>query len=88
MSENAAYKERVRRELGEFKRWAEEANMQAHLAKAEASAELRRLWMETEQNLAKLESKLEDLETDVDEGLQGALDSLRAGWNKLKSLRG
>lgn len=83
-----SYKDKVRAELSDFKRWAEEANMQVHLAKAEASAELRKLWMETEQNLAKLESKLEDLEADVDEGVEDALDSLRAGWDKLKSLRG
>ncbi len=83
-----SYRDKVRAELSDFKRWAEEANMQAHLAKAEASAELRKLWMETEQNLAKLESKLEDLEADVDDGVEGALDSLRAGWDKLKSLRG
>lgn len=83
-----SYKEKVRSELGEFKRWAEEANLQARLAKSEASAELRKLWMETEQNLAKLEAKLEDLETEVDEGVESVLGSLRAGWDKLKSHRG
>jgi len=82
-----SYKDKVRSELEEFKRWAEEANMQAHLAKAEAGAELRKLWMQAEQDIAKLESRLEDLETEVDEGVQGALDSLRSGWDKLKSRR-
>jgi hypothetical protein len=81
-------KERALQELAGVKSWAAEATFQAHLAKSEASSELRKVWMETEQNIAKLEARLEDLGGEADEAAQKLLDGIKDGWSKLKSSRG
>ncbi len=80
-------KERVEKELAAAKSWATEASFQAKLAKAEASSELRKVWMETEQNIAKLEARLEDLGGEADEAAQKLLDGIKDGWAKLKAAK-
>jgi hypothetical protein len=80
-------KERALKELAGVKTWAAEASFQAQLAKAEASSELRKVWMETEQNIAKLEARLEDLGSEADEATHKLLESLKDGWSKLKASR-
>jgi hypothetical protein len=80
-------RERVEKELKNAKEWAADAEFQARLAKAEAGSELRKVWMETEQRMAKLEARLEDLGGEADEAAQKLLDSIKDGWAKLKSQR-
>jgi len=80
-----ALKNQINQELTELKAWASEAGFQARLAKAEAGSELRKLWMETEQNIAKLEARLEKAGDDADEAIDGMLVGLKNGWTKLKS---
>jgi hypothetical protein len=81
------FKDRVEKELKGVKSWATEAEFQARLAKAEASSELRKIWMETEQNIAKLEGRMGDLGDEADEAAQKLLDRVKEGWSKLKSAR-
>jgi len=78
-------KERVEKELAGMKSWASEAGFQARLAKAEASSELRKAWMEAEQNMAKLEARLEDLGGEADEAAQKLYEDVKARWAKLKA---
>jgi hypothetical protein len=79
-----ALKERVNEELTELKALAADANFQARLAKAEASSELRKLWMETEQNIAILEARLEKLGDDADDAVDNLLVKVKDGWTKLR----
>jgi hypothetical protein len=72
-----SFKEKVQKELEGFKSWAQEANMQAHLAKSEVSAELRTAWMEAEQHVAKLEAKLGDLSEDADDAVSKLVSALK-----------
>lgn len=81
------FKDRVEKELKGVKSWATDAGFQARLAKAEASSELRKIWMETEQNIAKLEGRMDDLGDEADEAAQRLLDRVKEGWSKLKSAR-
>jgi guanylate kinase len=80
-------KERVEQELAQARSWAAEASFQAQLAKAEASSELRRIWMETEQNMAKLEARLENLGEEADDAAQKLMENIKEGWAKLKAPR-
>lgn len=80
-------RERVEKEMASAKAWANDAGFQARLAKSEASSELRKVWMETEQNMAKLEARVKDLGGEADEAAQKLLDSIKDGWAKLRSSR-
>jgi len=80
-------RERVEKELATAKSWATEASFQAQLAKAEASSELRKIWMETEQNMAKLEARLEDLGGEADDAAHKLLEGIKEGWAKLRTPR-
>jgi len=82
-----ALKERIEKELEKAKTHAAEAAFQARLAKAEASSELRKIWRETEQNMAKLEARLENLGEEADDAAQKLLDGVKDGWAKIKALR-
>ena len=77
-------KERVEKELASVKAWANDTKFQAKLAKAEASSELRKRWMETEQNIHKLEARLSDLGEEADDAAQKLLDGLKESWSKVK----
>lgn len=77
-------KELLNKELTEFKAWSADTAFQARLAKAEASSELRKVWMEAEQNLAKLESRLSELSSDADETVDMLRGRLKESWAKLK----
>jgi DNA repair exonuclease SbcCD ATPase subunit len=79
-------KERVHQELTELKKRAAEAEFQARLAKAEATSELRKVWMEAEQNIAKLEARLEDLSGDADDAVDTLLEKVKDNWAKVKGL--
>jgi hypothetical protein len=81
------FKDRVEKELKGVRSWATDASFQAKLAKAEASSELRKIWMETEQNIAKLEGRLSDLGEEADDSAQKLLDRIKESWSKLKSAR-
>lgn len=80
-----SFKNDVKTELDEFKAWAQKMNIQARLAKSELQADARTAWMEAEQNLAKLEAKLDDMGDAMDKNVQGALEQLKANYNKLKA---
>lgn len=80
-------RERVEKELTNARAWATEAEFQAKLAKAEAGSELRKIWIETEQNMAKLEARLEDFGGEADEAARKLLESVKDGWAKLKAQR-
>jgi hypothetical protein len=78
-------KERVEKELAGVKSWAQDAGFQARLAKAEAGSELRKTWMETEQKIAKLEARLEDIGGEADDAAQKLYEDVKARWAKLKA---
>lgn len=80
-------RERVEQELRNAKEWAADAEFRARLAKAEAGSELRKIWMETEQSMAKLEARLDDLGGEADEAAQRLMDRVKEGWAKLKAQR-
>lgn len=80
-------RERVEKELKNAKEWAADAEFKARLAKAEAGSELRKIWMETEQSMAKLEARLDDLGGEADDAAQKLMDRVKEGWAKLKSQR-
>jgi len=80
-----SFKDDVQKELSEFKAWAKDMNMQARLAKSSLQAEARTAWMEAEQNIAKLEAKLDQLGESVDHNVQGSIDQLKASYKKLRS---
>ena len=80
-------KEKIQKELADLKAWSQEANMQAHLAASEANSELRKVWMETEQNVAKLEARLSDLGEGAEKELEGMLANVKSDWEKLKKSR-
>ena len=75
--ERMSLKDKIEKELAGFKAWAEEANMQAHLAKAEVSAE---------QNIAKLEAKLEGLGEQADEAADHLVETLKKKRAELKKM--
>jgi len=77
-------RERVEKELENAKAWAEDAGFRARLAKAEAGSELRKVWMETEQEMAKLEARLKDLGGEADDAAQKLMESIKERWAKLK----
>lgn len=77
-------KDLLNKELTDFRAWATDATFQAKLAKAEASSELRKVWMEAEQNLAKLEARVSDLGSDADEAVEMLRGKLKESWAKLK----
>jgi hypothetical protein len=79
-----SFVQEAKKELESLKAWAQEANMQAHLAKAEASAELRTTWMAVEQDAAKLEAKLEDWAEETEESAKEILETLSENYRKLK----
>ena len=80
-------KEKVQKELNDFLAWTQEANMQAHLAASEANSELRKVWMETEQNIAKLQARLSDAGAGAELELESLIANLKQGWEKLKDSR-
>ena len=61
--------------------------MQARLAASEANSEFRKTWMETEQEVAKLQARLSDLGAEAELELEEALASVKSGWEKLKESR-
>lgn len=79
-----SFKDKIEKELESAKAWASEATFQARLAKSEASSELRKVWHETEQSIAKLEARLEDLGGEADAAAQKLLDGIKDGLAKLK----
>jgi phage shock protein A len=80
-----ALKHQINKELTELKAWATDVNFQARLAKAEASSELRKAWMEAEQDLAKLEVRLEQLGNNADASVDALVERLKGRWSELKS---
>jgi len=80
-----SFRKDVEKELEQFKVWAQDVNMQAHLAKSGLQAEVRTAWMEAQQSVAKLEAKVEELGEAADQGLESALEQLKANYQKLKS---
>lgn len=80
-----SFKKDVEKELVELRAWAEEVNLQAHLAKSEIKAEVRTAWMEAEQHAAKLEAKLDGLGDTVDRAVSDVLAQLKESYQKVKS---
>lgn len=80
-----SFKKDVEKELADFRAWADEVNMQAHLAKSEIQAEVRSAWREAEQNAARLEAKLEGLGDTVDSATSDVLEQLKRSYQKVKS---
>jgi len=81
------FKDRVEKELKGVKSWATDAGFQARLAKAEASSELRKIWIEAQQDISKLEARLDDLGEEADDSAQKLLDRVKESWSKLKSTK-
>lgn len=78
-------KNEAEKELAEFKLWAQNVNMQAHLAKSNIQSEVRTSIMEAEQAVAKLEAKLESWGESADDAAKSALAQLKTSYEKLKS---
>ncbi len=79
-----SFKEKVQKELDDFRAWTSQVNMQAHLAKSELQAEARTAFMAAEQNAAKLEAKLGDLGESVDFNVQLIVEQLKENYEKVK----
>lgn len=79
-----ALKDLLNKELTEFKEWATDAKFQAKLAQAEASSELRKRWIEAEQTIAKLEARVDQVGSDVDETVETLRTRLKESWAVLK----
>lgn len=80
-----ALKDRFNKELTELKAWAADAELQAKLAKSEAGSELRKAWMEAQQDLVKLEARVEQLGGEVDSAVSSLVTQLRERWTKLRN---
>lgn len=80
-------KEKVQKELDDFTAWTQEVNLQAHLGASEANSELRKVWMETEQSIAKLQARLSDAGAGAELELESLVASVKEGWAKLRESR-
>lgn len=80
-------REKVQKELDDFTAWTQEVNLKAHLGAAEANSDLRKLWMETEQNIAKLQARLSDAGAEAELELEGLITKIKSNWEKLKESR-